>query len=80
MFGETHSTPEGKERDEETGPNYHGARYYASWLGRWTASDPIGLGDGVNRFAYVGNQPASMVDKNGTFATAPSAVATTQTT
>ncbi|KLU89105.1 hypothetical protein MAPG_08081 [Magnaporthiopsis poae ATCC 64411] len=25
----------GKERDEETGLYYHGARYYASWLGRW---------------------------------------------
>ena len=26
----------GKERDEETGLCYHGARYYAPWLGRWT--------------------------------------------
>ena len=34
----------GKERDEETGLYYHGARYYAPWLGRWTAADPIGLG------------------------------------
>src|SRR5262249_15023075 len=25
----------GKERDEETGLYYHGARYYAPWLGRW---------------------------------------------
>ena len=25
-----------KERDEETGLYYHGARYYAPWLGRWT--------------------------------------------
>jgi RHS repeat-associated protein len=30
----------GKERDEETGLHYHGARYYASWLGRWFAVDP----------------------------------------
>ncbi|HPG76915.1 MAG TPA: RHS repeat-associated core domain-containing protein, partial [Rhodoglobus sp.] len=27
----------GMERDEETGLAYHTARYYASWLGRWTA-------------------------------------------
>ena len=27
----------GKEKDEETGLYYHGARYYAPWLGRWTA-------------------------------------------
>src|SRR5690606_20877728 len=40
----------GKERDEATGLYYHGARYYACWLGRWTAADPIGMGDGVNRY------------------------------
>jgi len=28
------------ERDEESGLNYHGARYYAAWLGRWTSCDP----------------------------------------
>jgi RHS repeat-associated protein len=27
----------GKEQDEETGLYYHGARYYAPWLGRWIA-------------------------------------------
>jgi RHS repeat-associated protein len=30
----------GQERDEETGLSDHGARYYAPWLGRWTAADP----------------------------------------
>ena len=30
----------GKERDEETDLSYHGARYYAPWLGRWTSCDP----------------------------------------
>ena len=30
------ATP-GMERDEETGLAYHGARYYAPWLGRWTS-------------------------------------------
>jgi hypothetical protein len=33
----------GKERDEESGLYYHGARYYAPWLGRWTAIDPLQL-------------------------------------
>ena len=56
----------GKERDEETGLGYHGARYYACWLGRWTASDPIGLGDGVNRYAYVSGNPVSFSDPSGT--------------
>ena len=27
----------GKERDEESGLYYHGARYYAPWLNRWTS-------------------------------------------
>ena len=31
----------GKERDEETGFYYMGARYYASWICRWIAVDPI---------------------------------------
>ncbi len=40
----------GKERDEETGLYYHGARHYAAWLGRWTSADPAGLAAGVNAF------------------------------
>jgi RHS repeat-associated protein len=31
----------GKERDDESGLYYHGARYYAPWLGRWLSADPI---------------------------------------
>src|SRR5687768_9200842 len=30
----------GKEKDEESGLYYHGARYYAPWLARWTSADP----------------------------------------
>jgi RHS repeat-associated protein len=33
----------GKERDEESGLYYHGARYYAPWLERWTTADPLYL-------------------------------------
>ena len=56
----------GLERDEETGLDQMGARYYAPWLGRWTAADPIGLGDGVNRYAYVSGNPVRMTDPSGT--------------
>ncbi len=56
----------GMEKDEETGLSYHGARYYAPWLGRWCACDPLGLGDGVNRYAYVGNSPIGGSDPTGT--------------
>lgn len=59
----------GQERDEETGLDLMGARYYAPWLGRWTASDPIGLGDGVNRYAYVSGNPISLRDPSGQAAT-----------
>ncbi len=55
------------ERDEETGLSLHGARYYAPWLGRWTAADPSGLADGVNRFAYAGNRPIGSRDTSGLF-------------
>jgi len=54
------------ERDEETGLALHGARYYAAWLGRWTAGDPIGLDGGINRYAYVSGNPITKVDPGGT--------------
>ncbi|KAK4926167.1 hypothetical protein LTR49_006871 [Elasticomyces elasticus] len=55
----------GKERDKETGFYYHGARYYAPWLGRWTSPDPAGLVDGANIYAYVSNSPLTMSDPTG---------------
>ncbi|SFB62439.1 RHS repeat-associated core domain-containing protein [Cohnella sp. OV330] len=55
----------GKERDEETGFYDHGARYYAPWLCRWTAADPIGIGDGPNVYAYAGCNPVAMSDPSG---------------
>jgi RHS repeat-associated protein len=56
----------GKERDEESGLYYYGARYYASWLGRWTACDPTGIADGPNIYLYVSDSPVRMIDPNGT--------------
>jgi len=55
----------GKERDEESGLYYYGARYYAPWLCRWTAVDPIGIGDGVNIYIYCRNNTVSKTDENG---------------
>jgi RHS repeat-associated protein len=52
----------GKERDEETGFSYHGARYYASWLGRWTSCDPV---THVNLFVYCAGNPISLHDPDG---------------
>ncbi len=56
----------GKERDEESGLYYHGARYDATWLGRWISTDPAGLGDGTNLYAYVRNTPSINADPTGT--------------
>ena len=55
----------GKERDEESGLYYHGARYYAPWLGRWTQADPAGTVDGTNLYAYASASPIRLVDPNG---------------
>lgn len=55
----------GKERDEETGFNYHGARYYAAWLGRWTRCDPAALASDINVYVYAAASPMSLVDNDG---------------
>lgn len=55
----------GKEQDDETDLYYFGARYYDAELGRWTAPDPIGLGDGLNVYYYVRNNPVMLVDPDG---------------
>jgi RHS repeat-associated protein len=55
----------GKERDEETGLYYQGARYYAPWLGRWTSCDPAGMVDGPNPYRYGRNNPILYIDPNG---------------
>ncbi|MCP4399233.1 MAG: hypothetical protein GY801_18265, partial [bacterium] len=60
----------GKERDEENGLEYHGARYYACWLGRWTAADPAGMVDGMNLYEYVRGNPLRFRDPEGTQAQA----------
>lgn len=54
------------EQDDITGLYHMGTRYYAPWLGRWTASDPAGLVDGPNLFRYARNNPMRMSDRQGT--------------
>ncbi len=55
----------GKERDDETGLYYYGARYYAAWLGRWTGCDPKMGTAGNNLFIYCSNNPVGRVDPDG---------------
>lgn len=55
----------GKERDEESGLYYHGARYYAPWLARWTTTDPGGIADGTNIYIYSRCNPVKYNDPSG---------------
>jgi RHS repeat-associated protein len=55
----------GLERDEETGLEYHNARYYMPWLGRWISCDPIKVEGGVNLFCYARGNPILFMDPFG---------------
>ncbi|MCC3474020.1 MAG: toxin [Microcoleus sp. PH2017_15_JOR_U_A] len=61
----------GMERDEETGLAYHGARYYITWIGRWSSCDPVGIIDGINIYKYSQNNPINLTDLFGTESTKP---------
>ncbi|REL37866.1 insecticidal toxin complex protein [Rhodohalobacter sp. SW132] len=55
----------GMERDKESGLNYHSARYYMPWLGRWISADPIGVIGGINLYRLGLNNPIKFKDVNG---------------
>jgi RHS repeat-associated protein len=63
----------GKERDNETGLDYFGARYYASTQGRFTSIDPDNYqakrdlkdAQSWNAYSYVNNNPLSRTDPDG---------------
>jgi RHS repeat-associated protein len=60
-----------KERDNETGLDFFGARYYASAQGRFTGADPLPtsakleLPQTWNRYVYVDNNPLRLIDPSG---------------
>jgi RHS repeat-associated protein len=63
----------GKERDQETGLDYFGARYLSSAQGRWTSPDLVNLtnerqlspNSTLNKYAYAANNPLKFVDPDG---------------
>ncbi|HET8660593.1 MAG TPA: SpvB/TcaC N-terminal domain-containing protein [Micromonosporaceae bacterium] len=55
----------GAERDIESGLSYHGGRYYAPWLARWSSCDPSGTVDGLSLYAYARANPLLYTDPTG---------------
>jgi RHS repeat-associated protein len=60
----------GRRFDYETGLYYYRARYYNPYIGRFLQTDPVGYADGINWYAYCGNNPVGMVDPSGLVAIA----------
>lgn len=57
----------GRENDG-TGLYYYRARYYSPTQQRFISQDPLGLGGGINPYAYAGGDPVSFRDPTGHFA------------
>jgi RHS repeat-associated protein len=55
----------GRQWDGETGLYYYRARMYSPTLGRFLQPDPIGYIDGMNLYAYCGNNPLNFIDPLG---------------
>ena len=56
----------GKERDNESGYAYFGARYYDSDLSIWLSPDPLAeLYPALSPYAYCANNPLKYIDPNG---------------
>jgi RHS repeat-associated protein len=55
-----------KEKDEETGYHYFGARYYDSDLSIWLSVDPLaGKHPNMSPYAYCANNPIRYIDPDG---------------
>jgi RHS repeat-associated protein len=64
----------GKERDEESGLNYHSARYFSLSTYRWLTCDPLMASPSRSPYEYASSCPTSLVDPDGTDDKAPDIV------
>jgi RHS repeat-associated protein len=55
----------GQYYDAETATHYNYYRDYDPTIGRYVESDPVGLGGGINTYAYAQGNALSYVDKMG---------------
>ena len=56
----------GKEKDEESGLYYYGARYYAAWTCRFISIDPLAADyPFYTPYNYAGNKPINKIDIDG---------------
>lgn len=55
----------GGQYDSDTGLIRYGVREYDPQMGRWLTKDPSGLGDSLNLYAYVKNDPINFIDPTG---------------
>ncbi len=56
----------GKERDEETGLYYYGARYYAAWICRFISCDPLQHDyPNLSPYVYCADNPVNLIDPTG---------------
>ena len=72
-FGQKRYRFSGKERDEESGLSYFGARYYAGGVARWLSTDPLSAKSTINLYIYCRGQPIRLVDSAGLEDQPPSA-------
>ncbi len=56
----------GKEKDQETGYNNYGARYYYDWASIWLSVDPMSdKYPSLTSYNYCANNPVMLVDPDG---------------
>jgi RHS repeat-associated protein len=55
----------GRERDDESGLCFHGARYYSPFTGRWISPDPSGADAEFGLYSYARDNPIRFVDPGG---------------